>query len=54
MKLENIRYPKYPSQILEPMEFTDKVDDIRRYALLAAEFGYSKEAQDFLDEFEIR
>ena len=52
MKLENIRYPKYPSQILEPMEFTDKVDDIRRYALLAAEFGYSKEAQDFLDEFE--
>ena len=52
MKLENIRYPKYPSQILEPMEFTDKMDDIRRYALLAAEFGYSKEAQDFLDEFE--
>ena len=44
MRIEEINYPQYPSQILEPMEFTEKVDDIRRYSLLAAEFGYNDEA----------
>ena len=52
MRIEEINYPQYPSQILEPMEFTEKVDDIRRYSLLAAEFGYNDEARQYLNEFE--
>lgn len=52
MKISDINYPKTMSAILEPSKYKEKFDDLRRYALLASEFGYDKEAKEFINRID--
>ena len=52
MRIEDVRYPKEPSSIINAMEWADRFDDLRRYVLLACEMGYWEQAQAYLNRQE--
>jgi hypothetical protein len=52
MKIKDVKYQKTHSAIMDPYWYMEKFDDLRRYALLASEFGYNKEAEDGLQKID--